>query len=306
MSTVKFSKLILTSCLTVGIFFSAASCATTKIPPKEEIIFVDRFDRVIDFKTELIPNLLILFLDENSARSIERYYWIKDLESKNLGVLFGHHYLHKARAPHGMQHPFFKIVYVKNIPIHSKATHFLLFSDGKETRLQHGLPNPESLLRLALGGPFNENRLFTTLGSENVVLQPHKNLCGAASVEMVLQRQGVLVETSTIQEFFEPGPGNNSISMLQIKAFCDLLGIPSNGFHGDLSDLKSLKSPVILHVDHNHFVVLSKLYANGALILDPAFGRQYWPRKRLLERWQSRAFFKIGVPPVVHPHGQCR
>jgi ATP-binding cassette subfamily B protein RaxB len=53
----------------------------------------------------------------------------------------------------------------------------------------------------------------------------------------------------------------------------------------DLQHLTQLKLPCILHWDHTHFVVLTKVGANHIIIHDPAVGR----RKITMEEVSSNA-----------------
>lgn len=133
--------------------------------------------------------------------------------------------------------------------------------------------------------------LVLTLGRDNVYLQPHANGCAAACVAMVLDRIQVPIGFEEVSGVLDTGKNGAPVSLLEIKAYVEgKLGLNGTGYHGSVEELMALKSPVILFVDGSHYVVLSAATTDGAIILDPAFGRQFWPIDMLKKRWHGIYF----------------
>lgn len=165
--------------------------------------------------------------------------------------------------------------------------------------LYHRLNNGE----WAAGFPDIEKRIlsqfdlqpewFETLGTDRTHIQPYENSCGAAAISMLLPRLGISPEPLGVYKSLDPGPDGDPISLANIKRFCDQVNLKSDGYRGSVSQLRDLESPVILHVDGKHFVVLVKMLESGALVLDPAIGRQFWSLHHFEHRWKSRVYFQV-------------
>ncbi|CAM2069797.1 Peptidase C39 domain-containing protein [Sulfidibacter corallicola] len=152
-----------------------------------------------------------------------------------------------------------------------------------------GLPSVEDVFTWAVAPLLTENRLFFQLGSDYAVLQPTKNACGVVATEMLLQRSGYPVDQDTLYDLldFQDKP----ISLSTIHEAVQSLGVQANGYRGSLANLKG-KEPAMLHVDHSHYVVLSKVLEKGVIVLDPAVGRAFWTHRQLEQRWHG-IFFLI-------------
>ena len=68
-----------------------------------------------------------------------------------------------------------------------------------------------------------------------------------------------------------------------------------------LSDLKNLQLPCILHWNFNHFVVLKEVGAKTVTIHDPAFGRRKLSRKEL-----SASFTGVALEVWTNPDFEAR
>lgn len=74
--------------------------------------------------------------------------------------------------------------------------------------------------------------------------------------------------------------------------------LATRALRAELPHLRGLRLPCILHWDHNHFVVLTRVRGRRVVIHDPAVGRRYLPmhevNKRftgiVLEGWPTESF----------------
>jgi len=126
---------------------------------------------------------------------------------------------------------------------------------------------------------------FLILGRD-VVFQTTPNGCAAACVIMILHRLGFPVERD--ESLFRLDPEGGPVALLEVVNYFEQdWGIQAKGFRGTAHNIAYKPSPIMLHVDEHHYVVLSSLTKHGALILDPAMGRVFWPREMLDSRWNG-------------------
>ena len=129
-----------------------------------------------------------------------------------------------------------------------------------------------------------------------VVLQTETAECGLACLAMIAGRYGHRVDLAALRRHY-------SLS-LRGTTLHDLVRMASNmrlatrALRAELTHLRRLRLPCILHWDHNHFVVLTRVRARRMVIHDPGVGRRYVPvqevNKRftgvVLEAWPTQGF----------------
>lgn len=101
-----------------------------------------------------------------------------------------------------------------------------------------------------------------------LVVQTSSTDCGAACLAMALRAFGRDVPLKEIREAM--GIVRDGVDAQQILKAARAFGLRGAGMRAELSSLKELPLPAILHWDFNHFVVLAKVTRKGAVICDPA------------------------------------
>ncbi|QEM80686.1 peptidase domain-containing ABC transporter [Halomonas binhaiensis] len=139
-----------------------------------------------------------------------------------------------------------------------------------------------------------------------VIIQSEAAECGLACMAMVASYHGHALDLPAMRRHFA--------TSLKGMALRDLLEI-GNGLHLstravrlELEDLKQLKLPCILHWDHNHFVVLTRVGSRGVTIHDPATGSRTLTMSEVsshftgvaLEAWPTEFFAKKDERERIH------
>jgi ATP-binding cassette subfamily B protein RaxB len=86
------------------------------------------------------------------------------------------------------------------------------------------------------------------------------------------------------------------ISLGSLLRVCKHNGLSSRPVHTNLSGLRQIKLPCILHWNFNHFVVLRKIGADYAVIVDPAHGERRLPLEHV-----SQSFTGVAVEIWPNP-----
>lgn len=105
-----------------------------------------------------------------------------------------------------------------------------------------------------------------------VVLQTEASECGLACLTMLLGHWGTETDLVTLRRRHGPAPQGMTIVDLTRVAASENLA--TRAVRLGLHELQQLKLPCILHWDLGHFVVLSEVRDDSALIIDPAFGER--------------------------------
>ena len=107
-----------------------------------------------------------------------------------------------------------------------------------------------------------------------VILQSEGAECGLACICMIANYYGHKVDLFTIRKKYPISlKGANLKQLIGIGAQLNLTGRPVKV---ELDKLESLNTPVILHWDLNHFVVLKKVTKTGLVIHDPGKGEVFY------------------------------
>jgi ATP-binding cassette subfamily B protein RaxB len=121
-----------------------------------------------------------------------------------------------------------------------------------------------------------------------IILQAEAGECGLACLAMVLSAHGPPQRLADLRQRFSTSL--KGATLRQVMSMAASLGLTSRPLRVELDGLESLALPCILHWDLNHFVVLKKLRAGKATILDPAVGE-----KRLAFAELSRHFTGVAL-----------
>ena len=283
-------KLSLTSFLITILCGSLSDDIRVDLFP-EDLVLVGTDNKSIDGKTLRQYNVLFILFEEKDLAEIERKSYLQDMANPHLQIFFvtnlNRDKLLSFVSENDIPFPIFldiNGVLTNDVPYPS----YKLFSKD-QNRIDYfpGYPDGNRLLKHMVSSHWKESGLFVNLGSDHMVFQSYENGCGAAAVEMLLKRHGYPVDRDFIREAIDPGIDGEPVSLLKIKQFIESLGLAANGYRGNVEHLKKQTSPVLLHVDGKHYVVMSKAFESGALILDPAMGRQFWTLSRLKQRWRG-------------------
>ena len=129
-----------------------------------------------------------------------------------------------------------------------------------------------------------------------VVLQTETAECGLACLAMIAGRYGHRVDLAALRRHYSLSLRGTTLHDLVRMA--SSMSLATRALRAELQHLHRLRLPCILHWDHNHFVVLTRVGARRMVIHDPGVGRRYVPvqevNKRftgvVLEAWPTHGF----------------
>lgn len=152
---------------------------------------------------------------------------------------------------------------------------------------------------------------LSELKFKNIARQVYDYSCGSAALVTILKNHiGIPVtEQQAMEGMLEHGESDKIIarrgfSLLDMKRFAASLGLEGNGFRGELSDLRSLTSPVIVPIDFEnfkHFVVLRGLREGKVFLADPALGHLVVSESEFVGMWDRNTLFLISPPQDKSP-----
>ncbi|OJY08906.1 MAG: hypothetical protein BGO90_14715 [Legionella sp. 40-6] len=105
-----------------------------------------------------------------------------------------------------------------------------------------------------------------------IIKQVQHSECGHACVAMVSNYHGHSIDLFALREIDEPSI--NGSTMLDIVKLLEKLKFNTRALRLDVTELKYVQCPAVLHWNLNHFVVLKSINNKGAIIHDPAVGRR--------------------------------
>lgn len=95
--------------------------------------------------------------------------------------------------------------------------------------------------------------------------------CGAACLAMILARYGHHASLAEVRQACSVS--RDGASAAGIIRAASQYGLAGDAYQADVEELARLAGPLILHWDFRHFVVLERLTATKAVVMDPAKGR---------------------------------
>ena len=129
-----------------------------------------------------------------------------------------------------------------------------------------------------------------------LILQTEVAECGLACLAMIAGRYGHRVDLPALRLRYNLSLRGTTLHDLVRMA--SHMGLATRALRAELPHLRRLRLPCILHWDHNHFVVLTRVRRRRAVIHDPAVGRRYVPMQEVdkrftgvvLEAWPTEKF----------------
>ena len=119
------------------------------------------------------------------------------------------------------------------------------------------------------------------------VLQSEAAECGLACLTMIAKAHGHRVNLGGMRRMH--AASMKGATLTELVAIADAMDLGPRPLRLDLDELPQLKLPAILHWGLDHFVVLEKVDARGATIVDPAVGRRQIGRKALSDNFTGVA-----------------
>ncbi len=127
-----------------------------------------------------------------------------------------------------------------------------------------------------------------------IILQTESTECGLACVAMLTNYYGRDVALRDLRLKFSVSL--KGISLGSLLRVCRHNGLDSRPVRTSLAGLQQIKLPCILHWNFNHFVVLRKISADHAIVVDPAHGELRLPLEHL-----SQSFTGVAVEIWPNP-----
>ena len=129
-----------------------------------------------------------------------------------------------------------------------------------------------------------------------VVLQTETAECGLACLAMIAGRYGHRVDLAALRRHYSLSLRGTTLHDLVRVA--SSMRLATRALRAELPHLRRLRLPCVLHWDHNHFVVLTRVGRRSMVIHDPAVGRRYVPTQEVnkrftgivLEAWPAEGF----------------
>jgi len=116
-------------------------------------------------------------------------------------------------------------------------------------------------------------KLLTPFNSKlPVILQVEAAECGLACLAMIMSYYGHKIDLASLRRRFPITLRGSTLGQLMQTGHA--LGLSSRPLQLELSQIKELTTPSILHWEFNHFVVLRKVNRKGIIINDPASGKR--------------------------------
>jgi len=133
------------------------------------------------------------------------------------------------------------------------------------------LRSPAQCQDARLAGVLN----FGSQGRLPVIQQTEAAECGLACLAMISSYHGHRIDLNTLRRRFPVSlKGVTLRALIQVASQMHLACRP---LHFELSQLRHLHLPAIVHWDMNHFLVLKSVTKQGVVVHDPASGERFFP-----------------------------
>lgn len=130
-----------------------------------------------------------------------------------------------------------------------------------------------------------------------LILQAERAECGLACVAMVAAAFG---HRATLREHRARFPISlRGTTLRALRDYAESLGLRCRPVRADLTELRQLRIPAILHWDMNHFVVLKAVRNNRVLLVDPAVGERRLPYTDVGRRFTGIAMEVFSTPSLI-------
>ena len=123
--------------------------------------------------------------------------------------------------------------------------------------------------------------------------------CGVACLSMLCAYFGRMYSISFLGNYCKPT--KSGVSVLGISQAAANLGLQSECFLLDKTELSSVSTPCILHWNQNHFVMLSEIRHHKYYILDPGKGLLSFSEADFLQHWIADKANDSGIALFFNP-----
>ncbi|MCL1634921.1 peptidase domain-containing ABC transporter [Luteimonas sp. SX5] len=133
-----------------------------------------------------------------------------------------------------------------------------------------------------------------------VIRQGQQSECGLACLTMLLNFHGNSISLAELRQRLSfSGRG---LTLSQLSSAADQMGLQTRALRIEPEDLRNLRLPAVVHVEGNHFVVITRVGRRTVTVLDPASGKREIAWKRFgemftgiaLEAFPSPRFSPVG------------
>jgi len=129
-----------------------------------------------------------------------------------------------------------------------------------------------------------------------VILQTEASECGLACVAMLLAKHGTATDVATLRR--RHGAVPQGMTLLDLARVAKAEQLTTRAVRVELSELKQLRLPAILHWNMGHFVVLSEIRGGKYHVIDPAHGERVFSQQEMsrnftgvaMEAWPANDF----------------
>jgi ATP-binding cassette, subfamily B, bacterial CvaB/MchF/RaxB len=105
-----------------------------------------------------------------------------------------------------------------------------------------------------------------------LILQTETAECGLACLAMIAARYGHRVDLPALRQRYKPSLRGTTLH--DLVRIASGMRLATRALRAELPHLRRLRLPCILHWNHNHFVVLTRVRGRRMVIHDPAIGRR--------------------------------
>lgn len=105
-----------------------------------------------------------------------------------------------------------------------------------------------------------------------IIVQAEATECGLACMAMLAGYYGYQIDLPAIRRKFPTSL--KGVTIRNLVTMGTTLGLATRALRAELSALSKLRLPCILHWDHNHFVLLTKVGRRSLVLHDPGHGRR--------------------------------
>ncbi len=113
----------------------------------------------------------------------------------------------------------------------------------------------------------------------NVCLQGEVSECGLACLSFISPCYGKHITLKSLRKKFKPG--DLGMSLAELAELSSNIGLKSSPISFIESSIEHLPTPCIVHLESSHYIVVEKVNAYCAVIMNPAVGRQIVDTKML-------------------------
>jgi ATP-binding cassette, subfamily B, bacterial CvaB/MchF/RaxB len=129
-----------------------------------------------------------------------------------------------------------------------------------------------------------------------IVRQTEAAECGLACIAMIAGHHGHRIDLAALRRNYNISL--KGMTLHDVVRVASQLQLSTRALRAEMSHLKQLRLPCILHWDHSHFVVLTRVGMRSVIIHDPAFGWRKIPLEEVsrrftgvaLEAWATEGF----------------